>query len=214
MNKPEIMTLEDVGDYLRLDPVRVRAMVEEGEIPGAQIGETWRFRRQDIEAWLNRKLGVNEPPKTHPLSLSAYLAQNRVILLRQSNKKGALMELIAALAGESSAAQLEELTAQVFYRESLMSTGIGMHTAVPHVRLRSVSDITMAVGLAPDGLNDYESLDGRPVHLVFLIAAAATQHADYLRLLAGITGRLRDTAWREALLTAPDASVLYDRLKE
>lgn len=214
MSVPEIMTVEEVAEFLRIEPEAVLRLASEGGVPGGKVGDAWRFRRPEIEAWVARRLaGPVAAPKTYPLSIEHYLSPNRVILLRNTNKKGALQELIGRLASDAAAGHAEELATQLFHRESLMSTGIGMGVAVPHVRLGSVNDMAVAVGLSREGLPDYESLDGKPVRLVFMIVAAKTQHADYLRLLAGITGRLRDAEWLDALFQATDAECLFDALK-
>jgi len=208
------MTVEEVAEFLRLVPGAVLRLAEEGDIPGGKMGEVWRFKRSEIEAWIARRLaGPVVASKTHPLPIAHYLSPDRVILLRATNKKGALQELIGVLTRGASAGHTEELTTQLFHRESLMSTGIGMGVAVPHVRLGSVTDMAVAAGLSAEGLPDYESLDGKPVRLIFMIVAAKTQHAEYLRLLAGITGRLRDAEWLDTLLQAPDAETLFEALK-
>lgn len=208
------MTVEEVAVFLRLEPDAVLRLVAEGSIPGGKVGEAWRFQRSEIEMWTARKLaGSAAIPKIHPLSIAHYLAPDRVLLLRNTTKKGALQELIERLTRQTPALHPEELAAQLFHRESLMSTGIGMGVAVPHVRMTSVTDMVVAVGLSQVGLSDYESLDGKSVHLVFMIVAAKTQHAEYLRLLSGITGRLRDAEWLNALLSAADAETLFEALK-
>ncbi len=93
-----------------------------------------------------------------------------------------------------------------------MSTGIGMGIGVPHVRLDSVEAPVMAVGICRNPISDYESLDGEPVRLIFMIAAGKGQHAEHIRLLANITSRLKDGRLREALMKTTDAGAFYRML--
>lgn len=214
MDAPDIMTLEEVAAYLRLGPDNVRRLCEEGGIPGGRIGGEWRFRREEIEAWTTEQLSnMPSPPRVLPLSFTTYLDPDRVVILRATQKNEALQELVGCLKNSGKAGFGDELAAQLFYRESLMSTGIGMGVAVPHVRLAWIPDLVMAVGFAPEGLADYESLDGKPVRWVFMIVAGKNQHADYLRVMSCIASRLRDPEWLAGLQSARDAASLLEALK-
>jgi PTS system nitrogen regulatory IIA component len=153
------------------------------------------------------------PAKTEPERM-AYLRKaltpDRVCFLPETTKDEALCHLIDVLAGSDAIGSREELAAAVFKRESLMSTGIGLGLAVPHVRLGSVRSVTMAVGISRTGLADYASLDDKPVHLVFLIAAPDGQHVEYLRLLAVISARAKTLG--PSLRDAPDEASFYAAL--
>ena len=94
--------------------------------------------------------------------------------------------MIDVLATSAQVRDKDELADAVFKREAIMSTGIGLGMAVPHVRIASVDELVMAIGISRPGIHDYASLDDKPVHLVFLIAAPKGQHAEYLRLLSGL----------------------------
>jgi PTS system nitrogen regulatory IIA component len=67
-----------------------------------------------------------------------------------------------------------------------MSTGIGQGIAIPHARIEGVENIIFAVGINKDGIDDYESLDGTPVRLIFMIIAGEKKHQEYLMLLSQI----------------------------
>lgn len=131
------------------------------------------------------------------------LVQERVCMLEATTKDAALREMIDILSTCPNIEDKPDLTRAVFERETLMSTGIGCGLAVPHVRLSSVSKMTMAVGISREGISDYASLDDSPVHLIFLIAAREGNHTEYLRLLAAISSRAKDIKGR--LLACEDA---------
>ena len=60
-----------------------------------------------------------------------------------------------------------------------MSTGIGLEVAVPHVRHKSIIDFTMALGIQKNGL-EYDSIDNKPVKLIFMIGASDKQDKEYI----------------------------------
>jgi len=146
--------------------------------------------------------------------LSSALSTERILLLECSTKKEALEELIRCLAQAPEVRDPDELRRGIFHREELMSTGIGMGIAVPHVRLASVDKPVMCVGICRNPVTDYESLDDQPVRIILMIAAGKDQHAQYLRLLSSVSARLKDEHLRNALVDAPDAETVYRLLTE
>jgi len=213
MEKPEIMTIEEVSEYLRVSERTVYDWAQKGEIPCGKLGTSWRFKRSEIEKWIDGKLGTqNRRNAEQTLAIREVLASDRVILLDCSHKADALQALIDTLAETPQVRDKDELIREVHRREGLMSTGIGSGIAVPHVRLASVQDIVMAVGVSRQDIIDYESLDGRPVRIILLVAAGRDQHAQYLKTLASVSSRLKDEAFRNAILEADDAERIYDLL--
>jgi PTS system nitrogen regulatory IIA component len=146
------------------------------------------------------------------LDLVYVLTPERVLVLHSTTKTEALQALVDCLATAPEVQDREALSRGIFYREQLMSTGIGMGIAVPHVRLASVADPVMSAGICRTPLADYESLDGVPVHLIFMIAAGQYQHAEYLRLLSSLSLRFKSEKLRDALIAAPDTLAFYNTL--
>ena len=89
----------------------------------------------------------------------------------------------------------------IFERESIVSTGIGLGIAIPHVKIKEVRDLTLCVGISKDGI-DWNAIDNQPVHVVFLIAGSDEQHEVYLRILAKIVLLLKNRKRREKLIQA------------
>jgi PTS system nitrogen regulatory IIA component len=143
------------------------------------------------------------------VELSSVLNPSRVLILESSTKKDALKTLIDCLSTASEIKTPQELSDAIFYREQLMSTGIGMGIGVPHVRLDSVEKPVMCIGICRNPIMDYESLDGQPVRLIFMIAAGQHQHAEHLRLLSSLCSRLKSEKLRNALMSAPDTSTFH-----
>ena len=207
----EIMTIEEVATYLRVSERTVYDWAQKGQLPGGKLGTTWRFKRADIENWVNRQLGAASAPSSSQGSglLSKLLAPERVVFLEGGEKENALKTLCALLATSSLIPSEEELTSAIFRREELMSTGIGFGVGVPHVRLPGVNDLVMALGIAREPLADYASLDEVPVQIVCMVAAGSTQHPQYIRALSAISTCLKEESVRKALIASKDAASAF-----
>jgi len=132
------------------------------------------------------------------------LVPERILILQSRTKKEALQSLTESLGTAPEIQDRDALIQGIFRREELMSTGIGMGIAVPHVRLASVTGPVMSAGICRYPIVDYQSLDGVPVHLIFMIAAGQNQHKEHLRLLSSLSLKLKCEKLRNALITAPD----------
>lgn len=107
-----------------------------------------------------------------------------------------------------------ELLEAIFQRERLMSTGIGLGIAVPHIRLEDISEVIVALGVSKEPIEDYESLDGNHVHFISMIIASSDQHNEYIRLLADITSVLKKERTREMLLGSETNNEIYHYVME
>lgn len=193
MTGPEIMTIEEVAKYLRVSERTVYDWANRNEIPCGKLGTSWRFKRSEIEEWVNSRLTAPKSPEPLPLSLEHLVRAERVLVLDETTKAEVLNRMINNLAEAPQVKNRDELAEAIFQREQLMSTGIGMRVAIPHVRLRSVSELVMTVALCRNEVADYESLDGLPVRLLFMIAARHDQHAQHIKTLAAISTLIRDS---------------------
>ena len=210
----DIMTLEEVADYLRVSERTVSDWAQKGELPAGKLGTAWRFKRAEIERWVDDRLRPRTPVAAGGVVLADVLAPDRVLLLDFDHKRDVLNALVDALAGAPEGDDPEELRQEIFNREKLMSTGIGLGVAVPHVRLASVKDLVMAVAVNRRDLTDYASLDEMPVRIICMVAARADQHAHYLRALAAVSAMLKDQAMRQALIAAGAPSAIHTLLTQ
>jgi PTS system nitrogen regulatory IIA component len=106
----------------------------------------------------------------------------------------------------------QEIVAEILRREELMSTAIGRGIAIPHIRLSSVTDLVVSVGISTCDIIDFQSLDDVPVRLLFMIAAAYNQHAYYLQTLSFFSSRLKGTELRSQLLECRTSPEVYKLL--
>lgn len=124
--------------------------------------------------------------------------------LESRSKDAVLVELVERLVLAGTTRAPEAVLAALRQRESLGSTGIGKGIAVPHARSTVVSERAIVVARSRRGV-DFDSADGKPVHLCFLIVAPPLERDTiYLQLLAQIVQGVRLARTRQRLLDAPD----------
>jgi PTS system nitrogen regulatory IIA component len=210
MTTPEIMTLEEVAKYLRVSERTVYEWAQKGEIPAGKLGGSWRFKRAEVEKWVEDRLSPGSAKTIQSIDLHSVLIPERITIMSAKNKAEALNTLIDLLATAPEVKNRDELADAIFHREELMSTGIGLGIGLPHVRLASVSNVVMAVGINRTDITDYQSIDGEPVRIICMIAAGKYQHTTYIKTLVAISPYLRAERIRQALLQATDAKSVAD----
>lgn len=142
------------------------------------------------------------------MPLSDLLAPNAVFpSLKATNKKLAIQEL-SAHAASLTGHDEREIFETLLRRERLGSTGVGGGVAIPHGKLPKLDRI---VGLFArlDAPVDFNSLDGEPVDLIFLLLAPEAAGADHLKALARIARLLRDPEAAKKLRAARDANSAF-----
>jgi PTS system nitrogen regulatory IIA component len=195
----EIMTIDEVAEYLRVSERTVYDWAQKGELPGGKLGTTWRFKREEIEKWVNDRLSTTGK-RGAAAATGVLLTPERILLLDRSTKAEVLERLVDLLADTPFVLDREKLMRGILEREKLMSTGIGFGIGVPHVRMDSVTDLVMSVAVCRHPIKDYESLDNIPVQIVCMLAARTDQHKLYIRALASISSHLRDASSREKII--------------
>lgn len=139
------------------------------------------------------------------MDLNLLLNKKLICFTNLRKKSENLDQLINLIVKENQVENTEILKETIFTREKLMSTGIGLGIAIPHVRIKGVENIIIAIGINKGGIEDYESLDGAPVKIVIMIIAGEKQHKEYLLLLAQIVKILKMDSMRTRLLETDKA---------
>ncbi len=212
----DILTIEEVAKYLRVSERTVYDWAQKGEIPAGKIGTVWRFKKNEIEKWVDDRLSNSSKslPENTAVRVQNILSPDRIVFIEHSSRRDALVELSEVLGTAPQIKNLNELTVEILKREELMSTAIGRGIAIPHVRLSSVTDLVMAVGICRHDILDFQSIDDLPVRLLFMVAAAYNQHAYYLQTLSFFSSKLKNAGLREGLINAPTAQDAYNLLAE
>ncbi len=210
MVEDDILTIEEVAKYLRVSERTVYDWAQKGEIPSGKIGTVWRFKKAEIEKWVNDRLSMNRmSPQFAAVQIENIISPDRIQFIEHSTKRDALLSLADTLANAPQVKNRQELAAEIIKREELMSTAIGRGIAIPHVRLSSVTDLVVAVGISRCDIIDFQTLDDQPVRLLFMIAAAYNQHAYYLQTLSFFSAKLKSKELRAALLSAKTPHEAY-----
>lgn len=136
------------------------------------------------------------------MKLSNFINKRLINLsLQAKGKKETLEELADLLARQRIIPDREKLVSVLMERESLGSTGVGNGIAIPHAKTDLTKKIVIAFAKSDKGI-EFDSLDGKPVYLVFLIIAPEGAHETYLRVLARISRLLHEEKIRNELRTA------------
>ncbi|MDR0584307.1 MAG: PTS sugar transporter subunit IIA [Treponema sp.] len=211
MIEDDILTIEEVAKYLRVSGRTVYDWAQRGEIPSGKIGTVWRFKKSEIENWVNERISAGRlDPQFNTVQAQSVLSPDRVLFLNYSAKRDALLALAENLATAPQVKSKQELSIEILKREELMSTAIGRGIAIPHIRLSSVTDLVVSVGVSRCNIVDFQPLDDEPVRLIFMIAASSSQHAYYLRTLSFFSARLKNRELRNSLLQAQTAQEVYN----
>ena len=208
----EIMTIEEVSAYLRVSERTVYDWAQKGDLPGGKLGTTWRFKRVDVENWVNSRISKKPGAISGGVTSSATLTSGRVVIIEEADKDTVLRKLVDLLAESPFVHNRDELLKGIFAREELMSTGIGFGVGVPHVRIDSVSDLVMAVAVCKTPIGGYSSLDNQPVQIVCMLAARSDQHAKYIRTLSAVSNQLKDAETRAAIIESNDPAFIHSHL--
>lgn len=143
------------------------------------------------------------------------LIQREMIVpaLVATDKRGILEELARHIASKVTKIDGTQLSKVLIDRESLASTAIGEGVAIPHGKMPAVSEITACLGRAQSGV-DFDSMDGQPTYLFFVLVAPETSTGAHLKALARISRVFKDSEFRRRLLAAPDAAAMFQVVSE
>ena len=131
------------------------------------------------------------------------------------NKEDVIRELVELLVkgGTIKERDVHRLIQTLMKRESLGSTGIGQGVAIPHGKSDCVAKLVAAFGISRAGVN-FDSLDGEPAHLFFLLIAPEDSAGPHLKALARISRLLKDKHFRDSLKAAKDEKTLVKILRD
>ena len=131
--------------------------------------------------------------------------------LRATTKDAVLKEMVEALVATGRIQEGSILLDMLRQRETLGSTGIGDGVAIPHGKFHGITHPIIAFGRSRKGL-DFESMDGEPVFLFFLLVAPENSASIHLKALAKIAKILKNSAFRKVLIGAPGKKELYQTI--
>lgn len=132
--------------------------------------------------------------------------------LKSKDKKGVLEELVEPVA-RITGINHEKLVKILMERERLGSTGIDGGIGIPHGKLKELDSLVLGFGLSKGGVN-FESMDGRPTHIFFLLFTPENSTGLHLKLLARISRLLKDDDFKEKLRAVSSVEEVISIIEE
>lgn len=142
------------------------------------------------------------------------LVKDAVILdLASDAKEGVLEEMSRALAAAEPGLSGDTLLEVLVAREALQSTGIGEGVAIPHGKIAGLDELVASFARSVKGL-DFDSIDGQPTHLFFLLVVPEHSGGAHLKALARISRFFRDPDFRTKLMEATSVDDVRRAIEE
>ncbi len=132
--------------------------------------------------------------------------------LKAIDKQGVLEELVMPIASITGVNQ-DYLVRVLMERERLGSTGIDEGIGIPHGKLKDLASLILGFGLSRKGV-DFESMDGQPTHIFFLLVTPENSTGLHLKLLARISRILKNEFFRQKLMDAANSDEIYSIIQE
>lgn len=133
--------------------------------------------------------------------------------LKNLEKEAVINELVNLFQNDPRVTDLEKVKEAVLEREKIMSTGVGKGFAIPHGKTNAVTDILAAFGKSKSPI-EYQSLDSKPVHLVFLLVGKDNLVSTHIKLLSRISRMMNKDEFRNKLIEADDKKQIMELFRE
>lgn len=133
--------------------------------------------------------------------------------LQATTKEGIIEEMVDLLVNAGVIKDKAKLTKILLEREALGSTGIGQGVAIPHGKCDGVKELVAAFALSQKGVN-FDSLDGEPVYIFFLLVAPEDSAGPHLKALARISRLLKDKYFRDTLRGGKEVKSILKIIKQ
>ncbi len=147
------------------------------------------------------------------MDLSDLIEVPAIMPALKANSKKQLLQLLAERAASIAGIPEREIFDTILQRERLGSTGVGNGIAIPHGKLPGLGGVIGAFGRHVQGV-DFDSLDGSPTHLFFLLVAPEESVGQHLKALARVSRLLKDRGFRDKLLSAADGAEIFRLIRE
>ncbi|MDG1416737.1 MAG: PTS IIA-like nitrogen regulatory protein PtsN [Maricaulis sp.] len=142
------------------------------------------------------------------MALSDLIPEGGTAMDLGASSRKQVLQALSEIAAHKTGMEARVIFESVLQRERLGSTGVGQGVAIPHARLRGIRDVTGFFARLKSPV-DFESIDGRPVDLVFMLLAPEDAGAEHLKALARVSRLMRREDVRERLRAAPDLTAMH-----
>jgi len=132
--------------------------------------------------------------------------------LEATDKYNAIKELTSKTKSLKMLSDPDKFQESVIKREEDMSTGLGKGVAIAHGYCTENDNLIVALGISHKGI-EFDSIDQKPVHILFLVANPPDSQKEYLHILSTIVGMVQHESFRRTLLTTHDPILMNTRLR-
>jgi mannitol/fructose-specific phosphotransferase system IIA component (Ntr-type) len=146
------------------------------------------------------------------LNMNLYSLLDKTAILANvsvDDKNDLLNEMVNVLKEQVDDKQLEEIRKSVFEREKIMSTGVGKRLAIPHGKVSSIDDNYASFAVLKDPI-EFDSIDGEPVKMAFLLVGPEKKNSTHIKLLSRISRLMNSSSFRETLSECKTPDEIYD----
>lgn len=135
--------------------------------------------------------------------------ENIVLDLKSTTKDEVIDEMISTLDNNGYIKNTKKFKKDIYKREEQGNTGIGFGIAIPHAKSKYVKECSIGIGISKAGI-EYDSIDGNPVNIIFMLAIDGKENDLHLRALAEISRKLINDEFRESLSNAKTQEEMYN----
>jgi PTS system nitrogen regulatory IIA component len=213
MNDQGTLSIQDAARFLKISVDTISEYAAKNEIPHSISNGQLFFQQEQIKQWAEKQLENNASLLPEHIALDKILHKSRIKIFENvSQKKDAIDILASCFLDIPGIGNKQELLEALLYRERLMSTGIGLGVAVPHVRLPDVKSLFLGVGVSRNDITDYDSIDNKPVRIIMMVIAGKGQHQDYIRLLGYLSLIVKNSIARDRLIASGSVDQVFNIL--
>lgn len=144
------------------------------------------------------------------MRINDYLDSRLISFLSEDSRDRAIDALISLLDEEGKLVDKKMFRDAIFYREGLVSTGIGMGIAIPHAKMKNIHQFFIAIGIQQNKGIEWNALDKAPVRIIFMIGGPDDKQTEYLQILSMLTSAIKDVELRKKLLKATSTQEVFE----
>ena len=137
--------------------------------------------------------------------------ENIKVPLAATTKNDAIAELVDLLAANGQVTDAKKVLESVLERETTRTTGIGNGLAIPHGKCAGTADLVMAIGKPAQPI-DFQSIDGRPVSVIWMLTSPPDKTGPHIHALARISRLMTIDKFQQALRAAKTSQEVYDAI--
>ena len=145
-------------------------------------------------------------------NMTDILDKKSIAIIETGTHESVITKLLDLIKDTKKISNHSKLAEQIWERENIISTGIGVGLAIPHTRKNIVKNFVASAVLIRQGV-EWNSIDNRPVVFAVLIASPQDTHKEYLRILAQTVLLWKDEEKRTLIINSADIDEIYENLK-